>query len=90
MRLRLQKLMIFTALAGFVFVGLRSPTHPMAGIVSTATLGTVLLASKGSHPARYLRAVIDASIHNAQRCSNTLLPAVFEVLIERYAKLSKN
>ena len=44
MRFRLRTLLIVTALAGFVFLGLRSPTALMAGTVSTFTLATVLFA----------------------------------------------
>lgn len=42
MRYRLRTLMIVTALAGVFFLGLRSPTALMAGIVSTFTLATFL------------------------------------------------
>jgi hypothetical protein len=44
MQYRLRTLMIVPVLAGFVFLGLRSPTQLMAGIVSTVTLATVLFA----------------------------------------------
>ena len=44
MQFRLRTLLVFTAVAGFVFLGLRSPTSIMAGIVSTVTLATVLFA----------------------------------------------
>lgn len=44
MRYRLRSLLIVTAWAGLIFLGWRSPTALMAGIVSTITLVTVLLA----------------------------------------------
>lgn len=44
MQFRLRTLLIVTAFSGLVFLGLRMPTPAMSGIISTATLITVLLA----------------------------------------------
>jgi hypothetical protein len=44
MRFRLRTLLIATAWAGLVFLGLRSPSPVMSGIISTVTLVTILLA----------------------------------------------
>jgi hypothetical protein len=44
MRFRLQTLLLATAWAGLVFLGLRLPSPVMSGIISTLTLVTILLA----------------------------------------------
>jgi hypothetical protein len=44
MRYRLRTLLIATAWAGLVSLGLRSPSPVMSGIISTVTLVTILLA----------------------------------------------